>query len=106
MDSATLGAMQAVQEKKVYGIGIYRDAINEWPEILQSAILDVRGNMRSYLELAVNGELEGKAYKGDLNNENAMRVGSYHPDIPANIVAEIKDLIAKMQSGELKPQPY
>jgi basic membrane protein A len=76
MDSATLGAMQAVQEKGIYGIGIYRDAINEWPEILQSAILDVRGNMRSYLELAVNGELTGQAYKGDLNNEGAMRLGS------------------------------
>jgi len=106
MDSATLGAMQAVQEKNAYGIGIYRDAINEWPEILQSAILDVRGNMRAYLELAANGELEGKAYKGDLKNSKAMRVGTYHPDIPADIVAEIKDLIAKMQSGELKPQPY
>jgi len=106
MDSATLGAMQAVQEKGIYGIGIYRDAIDEWPEILQSAILDVRGNMRSYLELAANGELEGIAYKGDLNNEKAMRVGSFHPDIPADIVAEINDLIAKMQRGELKPQPY
>ena len=106
MDSATLGAMQAVQEKGIYGIGIYRDAINEWPEILQSAILDVRGNMRSYLELAAEGKLEGKAYKGDLNNEQAMRIGSFHPDIPEEIVAEIRDLVSQMQSGELQPQPY
>lgn len=106
MDSATLGAMQAVQEKGIYGIGIYRDAINEWPEILQSAILDVGGNMRSYLELAAKGELTGQAYKGDLNNEGAMRVGSYHPDIPEETVAEIKGLIEQMKSGELKPQPY
>lgn len=106
MDSATLGAMQAVQEKEVYGIGIYRDAINEWPEILQSAILDVRGNMRTYLELAAKGELTGKAYKGDLNNEQAMRIGTFHSDIPEKVVAEINDLISKMQSGELKPQPY
>jgi basic membrane protein A len=97
--------MQAVQEKGIYGIGIYRDAINEWPEILQSAILDVRGNMRSYLELAANGELTGKAYKGDLNNEQAMRVGSYHPDIPEETVAEIEGLIEQMKSGELMPQP-
>lgn len=106
MDSATLGAMQAVQEKGIYGIGIYRDAINEWPEILQSAILDVRGNMRSYLELATKGELTGQAYKGDLNNEQAMRIGTYHPDIPAQTVAEINSLIEQMKSGELKPQPY
>ncbi len=106
MDSATLGSMQAVQEKKIYGIGIYRDAINEWPEILQSAILDVRGNMRAYLELAAKGKLEGKSYKGDLNNAKAMRLGSYHPDIPADVVAEIKGLIEKMKSGELKPLPF
>jgi len=106
MDSATLGAMQAVQEKGIYGIGIYRDAIDEWPEILQSAILDVRGNMLSYLELAVKGELTGQAYRGDLNNERAMRLGSYHPDIPAEVVEEIKDLIEQMKSGELEPQPY
>ncbi|MES0884386.1 BMP family protein [Roseibium sp. SCP14] len=105
MDSATLGSMQAVQEKGVYGIGIYRDAINEWPEILQSAILDVRGNMRSYLELAANGELEGQSYKGDLNNPQAMRIGSYHPDIPGEVVAEIDELVLRMQSGELAPEP-
>ena len=105
MDSATLGSMQAVQEKGVYGIGIYRDAIDEWPEVLQSAILDVRGNMRSYLELASNGELEGKLYKGDLNNPFAMRIGSYHPDIPGEVVAEIDDLVHRMRSGELQPEP-
>jgi len=105
MDSATLGSMQAVQEKGVYGIGIYRDAINEWPEILQSAILDVRGNMRAYLKLAAEGQLKGKAYKGDLTNPEAMRVGTFHPDIPAETVAEIETLIAQMKSGDLKPEP-
>lgn len=105
MDSATLGAMQAVQEKGVYGIGIYRDAINEWPEIVQSAILDVRGNMRSYLSIAAEGKLEGKSYKGDLTNPEAMRIGSFHTDIPADVVAEIEGLVAKMQSNELQPVP-
>lgn len=106
MDSATLGAMQAVQERGVYGIGIYRDAIDEWPEVLQSAILDVRGNMRTYLELFADGTLTGQAYKADLNNERAMRLGTYHPDIPATVVEEVKGLIEQMKSGELKPQPY
>lgn len=106
MDSATIGAMQAVQEKGVYGIGIYRDAIKEWPEVLQSAILDVRGNMRSYLDLFARGELTGQAYKGDLNNADAMRVGSFHPDIPDDVVAQINGLIEQMKSGQLKPQPY
>ena len=106
MDSATLGSMQAVQEKGVYGIGIYRDAIKEWPEILQSAILDVRGNMRAYLKLAAEGKLEGKSYKGDLSNPEAMRIGSYHPDIPADVVAEINSLVEQMKAGSLRPLPY
>ncbi len=105
MDSATLGAMQAVQEKGVYGIGIYRDAINEWPEILQSAILDVRGNMRSYLELAVAGELDGVHYRADMNNELAMRIGSFHPDVPEKVVKEVAALIDAMKSGELVVEP-
>ncbi|UWR12448.1 BMP family protein [Sulfitobacter mediterraneus] len=105
MDSATLGSMQAVQEKGVYGIGIYRDAINEWPEILQSAILDVRGNMRSYLERAAVGELDGVLYRADMNNELAMRIGSFHPDIPAELVDEIAKLIDAMKSGALVVEP-
>lgn len=105
MDSATLGSMQAVQEKGVYGIGIYRDAINEWPEILQSAILDVRGNMRSYLELAAAGKLDGALYRADMGNERAMRIGSFHPDIPADVVAEVGNLIEAMKSGALVVEP-
>lgn len=105
MDSATLGAMQAVQEKGVYGIGIYRDAINEWPEILQSAILDVRGNMRSYLELATAGEMVGTLYRADMNNALAMRIGSFHPDVPAHVVTEVGGLIDAMKSGALIVHP-
>lgn len=105
MDSATLGAMQAVQEKGVYGIGIYRDAINEWPEILQSAILDVRGNMRSYLERAAAGELDGVLYRANISNELAMRIGSFHPDIPVEVVDEVAKLIDAMKSGALVVEP-
>lgn len=105
LDSATLGAMQAVQEEGAYGIGIYRDAIGEWPEILQSAILDVRGNMRAYLDLAAAGELEGRRYRGDLSNPQAMRIGSFHPDIPAGLQAEVEALAASMAAGDFAPQP-
>lgn len=105
MDSATLGSMQAVQEKGVYGIGIYRDAIKEWPEILQSAILDVRGNMHSYLKLAAKGELKGELYRGNMGKPETMRLGSFHPDIPQDVVADVNDLISKMVSGELIVEP-
>lgn len=105
MDSATLGAMQAVQEKGVYGIGIYRDAINEWPEILQSAIFDLKGSMRSYLQIAAKGELKGERYRSDISNPIAMRLGSFHKDIPESVVNKVNELIKNMNSGALVTEP-
>ncbi|RWA97841.1 BMP family protein [Mesorhizobium sp.] len=107
MDGATVGALQAAQEKKAYAVGLYYDAIAKWPDIMiQSAILDVSQNMLTYLRLAVKGELKGELYKADMNNEAAMRIGTFHADVPEDVRAKVQGLVAKMRSGELKPQPY
>jgi basic membrane protein A and related proteins len=107
MDAANVGALQAVQQKKAKAIGIYYDAIKDWPDIMvQSAILDVTENMLSYLKLAVDGKLEGKLYKADVSNEAAMRIGSFGADVPKDVQDEVLDLVAKMKSGELKVEPY
>jgi basic membrane protein A and related proteins len=107
MDRATLGALQAAKEKGVYGIGLYYDAIKNWPDtILQSDILDVRGMMLGYIKLAMEKGLEGRNYKYDLNTPEAVRIGSFHPSVPADIVREVEALMAQMKSGQLKPQPY
>lgn len=115
MDRATLGALQAAKEKGVYALGLYYDAIKNWPDtILQSNILDVRGMMLNYIKLALqkgtegrNFEkgLEGRNYKYDLNTPEAVRIGTFHPAIPAAVVREVEELLAQMKSGRLTPQP-
>ena len=107
MDRATVGALQAVREKKGFAFGIYYDAIQSWPDIiLQSNILDVRGMMLNYLDVARTKGLEGRNYKYTLSTPEAVRLGSFHPAIPKAAVEEVNALIARLKSGELKPQPY
>lgn len=102
MDGATVGALQAVQEKGVKSIGLYYDAIADWPDIMvQSAIFDVTESMLSYLRIAVNGELEGKRYRADLTNEAAVRLGTFGPDVSPEIQAEVLDVVAKLKAGEI-----
>lgn len=107
MDAANVGALQAIREKGAKSIGLYYDAIQDWPEIMvQSAILDVTENMLSYLRIAVKGELKGKLYKADLNNSAAMRIGTFGPSVPNEVQDEVLALVEKMKSGELKVEPY
>ncbi|MFK7882078.1 hypothetical protein [Roseobacter sp.] len=51
--------------------------------------------MLSYLELAINENLTGQAYKSVPNTEQAKRIGRYHPEIPAEAEAEVDGLFAQ-----------
>ncbi|MEP7172562.1 MAG: BMP family protein [Aestuariivirga sp.] len=104
MDNAVIGSLQACKEKGVWGFGLYYDAIVDWPDtIVQSAIFDIKGVMKSYLTLAKEGKLEGKNYNFDLTKPEGARIGTFHSAIPADVVAEVNGLIDKMKSGEFKP---
>ena len=104
MDNAVIGSLQACKEKGVWGFGLYYDAIADWPgTILQSAIFDIKGVMKSYLTLATQGKLEGKNYNFDLTKPEGARIGTFHSAIPADVVAQVNGIIEKMKSGELKP---
>lgn len=106
LDSATQGALQAVREKGAKAFGLYYDAITNWPDIiLQSSILDVKALIVNLLTIAKDNGLTGKNYKYDLNSPDIMRIGSFHPDIPANIVTEIEGLVASIKSGALVVEP-
>lgn len=106
MDSATQGALQAVREKGVKAFGLYYDAISKWPDIiLQSSILDVRALIVSLLTTAKSEGLTGKNYKFDLNQQDVVRLGSFHAAIAPETVQEIEALLAKIKSGELVVKP-
>jgi len=104
MDNAVIGSLQACKEKGVWAFGLYYDAIVDWPEtILQSAIFDIKGAMLTYLQLAIDGKLEGKNYNFDLSTPEAARLGTFNPAVPKEVQDEVLALAEKMRSGELKP---
>ena len=104
MDNAAVGSLQAAKEKGVWGFYLYYDSIVDWPDtVLQSAILDIKAAMVDVLRLAKDGKIEGKNYNMDVNTPRAARLGTYHSAISAELKAEVEDLVAKMQSGALKP---
>ncbi len=104
MDNAVIGSLQACKEKGVWGFGLYYDAIADWPDtVLQSAIFDIKGVMKTYLTLASEGKLEGKNYNFDFTKPEGARIGTFHSAIPADVVAEVNGIIDKMKSGEFKP---
>lgn len=106
MDSATQGALQAVRENGAKAFGLYYDAISRWPDIiLQSSILDVKSLIVSLIATAKTEGLEGRNYKYDLTQPDSVRLGSYHPDIPQDIVNDTEDLKARILAGGLVVEP-
>jgi len=104
MDNAVTGSLQACKEKGVWAFGLYYDAIVDWPDtVVQSAIFDIKGVMKSYLTLATKDKLEGKNYNFDLSKPEGARIGTFHSAVTADVVAEVNGLIDKMKSGEFKP---
>lgn len=84
MDNAAIGSLQAAKETGKMGIGIYYDAIVDWPDtVIQSAIFDMRGALGDVIAAAKAGEIEGKAYTFGLESPVAARIGSYSAQVSA-----------------------
>ena len=105
MDNATIGSLQAVKEKGVYAIGMYYDAISDWPDIiLNSAIVDWTQAMVELFAPVKQGKtLEGKMYLFDLNYPKVLNIGTYLPSVPQDVRTEVAGLLEKVKSGQVKP---
>ncbi|MGQ3215736.1 MAG: BMP family protein [Shinella sp.] len=102
MDNAVVGSLQGVKEKGKKAIGIYYDAISDWPDtVVQSAIFDMRGALLTTLTAAKEGKLEGKAYIYGLETPTAARIGTYHASVPAAVQDEVAAIIEKIKAGEI-----
>lgn len=105
MDNATIGSLQAVKEKGVYAIGMYYDAISDWPDIiLNSAIVDwTQAMVELFAPVKQGRNLAGKKYLFDLNFPKVLNIGTYHPAVPEAVRTEVAGLIEKIKSGQIKP---
>jgi basic membrane protein A len=105
MDNATIGSLQAVKEKGVYAIGMYYDAISDWPDIiLNSAIVDwTQAMVELFAPVKQGQKIEGKKYLFDLNYPKVLNIGTYHPSVPEDVKTEVAGLIEKIKSGQVKP---
>ncbi len=104
MDNAIIGSLQAAKEKNVWAFGIYYDAVADWPDtVLQSAILDIRAGLTSFLSLAKENKAEGKNYKFGVESPAVARLGTYHQAIPQEVRDEVEGLREDMVAGRLQP---
>ncbi len=103
MDNAVVGSLQGAKEQKKKAIGIYYDAIADWPDtVLQSAIFDLRNALVTILSTAKDGKLEGKAYIYGLETPEAARIGTYHASVPEDLQKEVSGLIDDIKAGKIK----
>lgn len=102
MDNAVVGSLQGVKEKGAMGIGIYYDAIADWPDtIIQSAIFDMRSGLGEVISKAKAGEIEGTSYIFGLETPVAARIGSYADRVSADTQAEVTTLIENIIAGKV-----
>lgn len=101
LDNGQIGALQAAQEKDAWSFGVWQDVYENWPDtVLQSAVMDFRIALVDFLEMAKNGEAEGKVYEYSIGTE-AGTLGTYNPAIPEEVVDETEALIEKLKNGEM-----
>ena len=103
MDNAVVGSLQGVKEKGAMGIGIYYDAIVDWPDtVIQSAIFDMRSALGEVIAEAKAGEIEGTSYIFGLETPAAARIGSDSDRVSEETQNEVSALIEKIIAGEVE----
>lgn len=102
MDNGVVGSLQGAREKGAMGIGIYYDAIGDWPKtVIQSAILDMRSALGNVIAKAKDGTITGKSYVFGFETPEATRIGSYSDRVPSDVPAEVDSLIDDIKAGKV-----
>jgi basic membrane protein A and related proteins len=102
MDNAVVGSLQGVREQGKMGIGIYYDAIVDWPDtVIQSAIFDMRSALVEVISTAKAGDLEGTSYIFGLETPTAARIGSYGDRVPTATQESTQGIIDMIVAGEI-----
>lgn len=102
MDNAVVGSLQGAKEKGKKAIGIYYDAIADWPDtVIQSAVFDMRNALLAILASAKEGKLEGKAYIYGLESPKVTHIGTYGPSVPQDVRDQVVGLIEEIKAGKV-----
>lgn len=102
MDNAVVGSLQGAKEKGKKAIGIYYDAIADWPDtVIQSAVFDMRNALLAILTSAREGKLEGKAYIYGLESPKVAHIGTYGPSVPQDVRDQVVGLIEEIKAGKV-----
>lgn len=96
-----LGALDAAQERKVWGIGVDRDQSSLGSHILTSAVKRVDVAVFDSIKDATEGNLTGGDKVYDLEN-GGVSLGKVSDQVPAELLAEVEALEPKIISGEIE----
>jgi len=104
MDNAVVGSLQACKEKGVKGIGIYYDAISDWPDtVIQSVIADLSNALASIMADPIKkGELlKGQQYSIGLETPSAAGLGSYADGVSQQVRDEVEKIKEDIIAGKI-----
>jgi basic membrane protein A and related proteins len=97
-----LGALDAAQERGVWGIGVDRDQSDLGAHILTSAVKRVDQSVFLTAEAVQNGDFKGGT-DAVFNLENqGVAVGKISPEVPKALVDQMKELKPQLIDGTIK----
>ena len=97
-----LGALDAANERKVWGIGVDADQAFLGPHVLTSALKRVDVAVFKTIESVVNDEFEGGGVTVFGLKEDGVGLGKTSPNAPADAVNQTKAQIEKIIAGEVE----
>ena len=98
-----LGALSAAQEKNVWGIGVDADQMYLGKYILTSAIKKVDVAVYDTIKSVVDGSFAGGGVTTFDMTKGATGLGLINGAVPANDVAKVKAVAAKIKAGTIVP---
>ena len=99
-----LGVLQAAGQAKVYSIGVDADQKDADPSVILSALKKVDVATYTSIQSVVKGTFQGGVLTFSLANDGAgYAVDNFPGGLPADILAEVNSVAAKIKSGALTP---
>jgi basic membrane protein A and related proteins len=104
-----LGSAAAAQERgNAYIVGVDSDwtlTASEYTDVILTSIMKLMdASVYDATEQLLAGTFQGGVYVGTLENEG-VGLGTSHPDVPAELLAEIDDLREQIIAGKVVTRP-